>query len=101
MFAKKEALRGQGEFRERALKKDRDHLIVVDYLTCRQTILKRKAHHVSRVDYGRRAASQPSVSRSPSPNRTYPFCYVSGSPEATAYLSYTAEHVSLHAGDRP
>ncbi len=40
-----------------------------------------------RVGYGRRVASQPSVSRSPSPNRTYTFPYVSGSPEATAYLS--------------
>jgi len=55
---------------------------------------------MSRVGYGRRAASRPSVSRSPSPNRTYTFCYVSGSPEATACLSYTAENVSLHAGDR-
>jgi hypothetical protein len=55
---------------------------------------------MSRVGYGRRAASRPSVSRSPSPNRTYTFCYVSGSPEATACLSYTAENVSLRAGDR-
>jgi len=41
----------------------------------------------SRVDYGRRAASQPSVSRSLSPNRTYTFPYVSGSPKTTAYFS--------------
>jgi hypothetical protein len=54
----------------------------------------------SRVGHGRRAVSQPPVSRSPSPNRTYTFCYVSGSPEATAYLSYTAENVFVHAGDR-
>jgi hypothetical protein len=55
---------------------------------------------MSRVDYGRRGVFQPPVSRSPSPNRTYTFPYVSGSPEATACLSYTAENVSLHAGDR-
>jgi hypothetical protein len=55
---------------------------------------------MSRVDYGRRRASQPSVSRSPSPNRTYTFRYVSGSPETTAYLSYTTESVSRHVGDR-
>ena len=54
----------------------------------------------SRVDYGRRAASRPSVSRSLSPNRTYMFPYVSGSPKTTAYLSYTAEHVSRHVGDK-
>ena len=53
---------------------------------------------MSRVDYGRRGVSQPPVSRSPSPNRTYTFRYVSGSPEATAYLSYTAESVLLHVG---
>ena len=36
----------------------------------------------------------------PSPNRTYTFRYVSGSPETTAYLSYTTESVSRHVGDR-
>ena len=55
---------------------------------------------LSRVDYGRRAASQPSVSRSPSPNRTYTFRYVSGSPEITAYLSYSAESVLRTLGLR-
>ena len=53
-----------------------------------------------RVDYGRRRVSQPPVSRSPSPNRTYTFRYVSGSPETPAYLSYTTESVSRHVGDR-
>ena len=38
----------------------------------------------SRVDYGRRVISQPLVSRSPSPNRTYTFRYPPGSPKTTA-----------------
>jgi hypothetical protein len=68
--------------------------------TYKCSIYLSREEYLSRVDYGRRAASQPLVSRSLSPNRTYTFCYVSGSPKTTAYLSFTAEHVSLHAGDR-
>jgi hypothetical protein len=40
-----------------------------------------------RVGYRRRAVFQPSVSCNLSPNRTYTFPYVSGSPETTAKLS--------------
>lgn len=39
---------------------------------------------VSRIDYGRREVSQPSVSRSPSPNRACVFRYALGSPETIA-----------------
>ena len=38
----------------------------------------------SRVDYGRRAVSQPPVSRSPSPNRACTFRYALGSLEIIA-----------------
>lgn len=41
---------------------------------------------LSRVGYRRRATSQPSVSCNLSPNRTYTFRYVSGSPKTTALL---------------
>jgi len=54
----------------------------------------------SRVDYGRRTVFQPPVSGSPSPNRVCAFRYALSSPEITAYLSYSAESVLPHAGDR-